>query len=247
MKLLQKSMLFFGILSLSINIFGAGVSQDTIEKALPAALLQIAARFAPPAHIQKIIDENKETILALPEDGQVYYLETSPKIYVKSSQFDRVINAYRMQNFLTQNNISTITVPKKYISKVGYKFMVFVEAVDVEGITSITLQEMKDLITCIEGTGYCDLHTGNLKRDKTTGKLIIIDTETRSFCQVRDECFAAFYYYFKDTLTPDALERLEEVYKQYHRTTLDEDTQYDGDIDFSAVKEYMADQAKELH
>ena len=202
MKLLQKSMMFFGMLSLSINIFGIGVSQDTIQKALPAAVLAIVARFAPPAHIQKLIDENQEIILDLPEDGQVYYLTTSPKIYVKASQFDRVINAYRMQNFLTQNNISTITVPKKYVSKVGQKFMVFVEAVDIEDIESINLEEVQDLIAFIEGTGYCDLHDGNLKRDKKTGKLICIDTETRSFCKVRVDCFYIFKKYFGVVLTP---------------------------------------------
>ena len=240
MKLFKKSMLFFGMLSLSIN----GVSQDTINKALPAAVLQIAARFAPPAHIQKLIDENRETILALPDDGQVYMLETSPKLYVKASQFDRVMNAYRMQNFLTKNNISTITVPKKYASKVGYKFMVFVEGVDVEEVTSIDLQEMKDLISFIEGTGYCDLHAGNLKRDKTTGKLIIIDTETRSFCQVRVDCFDVFYDYFGSILTPEALTELERYCKKYYQTCLCEDTQYDGDIDFSVVQDYIEDQTR---
>ena len=244
MKLLQKSMLFLGFLSLSISIFGVGVSQDILQKSLPAAVLQIAARFAPPAHIQKIIDENQETILAIPEDGQVYKLETSPVLYIKSSQFDRVINAYRMQNFLIKNNISTITVPKKYVSKVGHKFMVFVEVVDVEEITSINLQEMKDLITCIEGTGYCDLHTGNLKRDKTTGKLIIIDTEARSFCQVRVDCFDVFYDYFGGVLTQEALIELEKHCKKYYQTCLPEDTQYDGDIDFSVVEEYIAGQTR---
>ena len=246
MKLLQKSMMFFGMLSLSINIFGIGVSQDTIQKALPAAVLAIVARFAPPAHIQKLIDENQEIILDLPEDGQVYYLTTSPKIYVKASQFDRVINAYRMQNFLTQNNISTITVPKKYVSKVGQKFMVFVEAVDIEDIESISLEEVQDLIAFIEGTGYCDLHDGNLKRDKKTGKLICIDTETRSFCKVRVDCFYIFKKYFGVVLTPEALTELERYCKKYYQTCLAEDTQYDAGIDFSVVNDYIANQARTL-
>lgn len=239
-------MLFFGILSLSINIFGAGVSQDSIEKALPAAVLQIAARFAPPAHIQKIIDEHKEIILGIPDDKDVHYLwvtsngKKMPVLYVKSSQLDRVINAYRMQNFLTKNNISTITVPKKYISKVGQKWMVFVEAVLVEEVQLINLEEMKDLITFIEATGYCDLHTGNLKRDKKTGKLIIIDTENRSFYQGRGSCFNTFDHYFKQLLTPDALLLFESHYKKYYQTCLAYDTQYDSGIDFSPVQEYIA-------
>jgi len=244
MKLLQKSMLLCGILSVSINIFCAGVSQDTMKKALPAAVLAIAARFAPPAYIQKIIDKNQEVIEALPDDEEVYKLESSPVLYIKSSQFDRVINAYRMQNFLTKNNISTITVPKKYVSKVGYKFMVFVEAVDVEEITSINLEETNDLITFIEGTGYRDLHSGNLKRDTKTGKLIILDTENRSFSMARIECFSAFAGCFGDVLTQEARDVFQNHFETFFKPKLYQDTQYDGELDFSSVQEYIASFAR---
>jgi hypothetical protein len=244
MKLLKKSMLFLGILFVSINIFGV---EALIQKALPAAIVQIIAKFAPPARIKQLIQQNKETILALPDDGQVHLLETSPKIYVKSSQFDRILNAYRMQNFFTQHGITTITVPKKYVSKVGFKFMVFVEAADVEEVKSINLQEMKDLISFIEGTGYCDLHKGNLKRDTKTGKLIIVDTETRSFCKVRFKCFDIFKIYFESVLTPEALKQLKDHCKKYYQKCLCEDTQYDGGIDFSVVKDYITHEARLLY
>lgn len=246
MKILQKSMLFMSML-VSINLFGAGVSENTIQKALPAAIVQIIAKFAPPAHIQRLIRENKEEILALPDDGQVHMLETSPKIYVKSSQFDRILNAYRMQNFFIQHAITTMSVPKKYVYKVGKKFMVFVEAVDVEDVKSINLQEIKDLIFFIEGTGYCDLHTGNLKRDTKTGKLIIIDTETRSFCKIRYRCFNIFKIYFKSILTADALQEFENHCEKYNELCLCEDTQYDAGIDFSIVKDFITHEARLLY
>lgn len=247
MKLLQKSMLFMSML-LSINLFSAGVSENIIQKALPAAIMNIVARFAPPAHIQKLIEENKETILFGLQNRADQPYEIVPGLYIKYDQFDRVINAYRMQRFLDVHAIKNLTVPKKYVYKVDQNFTVFVEAVSVEDVQSINLEEVKDLITFIEGTGYSDLHDGNLKRDMSTGKLIIIDTENRSFCKVRIDCFDALGRFFWGLMTQDAYELFQEHYETFLKPTLCNDAQYDEPgMNMQEVQNYIAEQARLLN
>jgi|GEM_PF-3637830 len=205
MKLFKKFMLFSGLILFSMSYDFASenrLDQDNqVNKALPAALVKFIQKFSPPQDLQKLIEENKAQIL----ERRFGTLECLPGLYFKSDHIDRVINAYRMKEFLKRNNITTLQVPEKYVYKLDEKIMVFVEAIQTQPIKCLDLKEVQDLVFFAQETGYVDFHTGNLVRNAQTGKLIIIDTENRSFHYDRLGCLVNFYASFSSRMTPDAL------------------------------------------
>ena len=295
MKFIQKLMLFLGVLSGSINMFSADKALQLLQEAnaladqlvglsavalnpsvatvLPVDVERFLIKFAPPADIKRLIDQNKDKLLGLKkiynpwavggykDDGYVGRLETLPGLYIKGEHIDRVINAYRIQRFIDENHIQTLMVPKKYVYKVGPKYMVFAEARDVQDLEyefqerKVNLQEMNDLILFFESTGYCDVLQYNILRDVVTKKLVIIDTESSSFdFKILKGDFSGrgdlYQSYFRDkaSLDRDAKKELREYltqYKPHDIITLDQNTKYDEpDIDLTVVQKFFPSHSK---
>lgn len=102
---------------------------------------------------------------------------------IKGSQFSRVINAARAQKIIEINSLNRLAVPRKSLIKDQNRWIVVAENIQGDPVTDITHEEIIQLITFVEKTGFQDFHSDdmNMLRDKKTGKIIFIDTEDQSF------------------------------------------------------------------
>ncbi len=181
-KMLHKSMYFRIVTSGIVGeaITDASLCQDD-RKAKEEQLTEFekfAKKFAPPKEVQETIEANKKN---MPRFGG-RLPGSNPPLYVKGDDIARIQNADRMRTCIEANKLTTVTVPKKYLYKVGDEWRVFAEYIRPidEGKSSLSFQEVQDLTTVAEQTGYRDW-ANNILRDKNIDKLTIIDTEDDSF------------------------------------------------------------------
>jgi len=149
-------------------------------------------KFAPPKEIQETIEQNKHNI---DYSKKVQVIRGSqPPVILKRIDPDpreaelplyRIINAERMRKVIEENKLTTLSVPKKYIYKLGDSWEVFTEAADtLKGKIpngQLTAEEFKEIALLAKETCYKDWNYTNLRRNKSNGKLVVIDTEGRSF------------------------------------------------------------------
>ena len=189
----------------ALMVMGAFLAQNTARAE--------EGKYAPPADVKALLEEHKAKILALP-CGSVS-CSIAPGFCVKDRGPCRVEGAALIQKFIDKHGITTLAVPKKYKHTVGDRELVLAEIIDVKPVESINLQEMKDLIFFVETTGYLDLHTQNLMRDAKTGKLVILDTEAKSFVSNNQlDHFIPFRREFGLKLTIEALVYFKEYNKK---------------------------------
>lgn len=144
--------------------------------------------FAPPLNIQETIESDKDKNFGLLEGR-----DESANVYAKGFGVSRLFNAERMRNCIEINNFTTLAVPKKWIYKVNGSWRVYAEYIP-SGDVTFTLEEIKELVELAEQTGFRDwahflalskeinIHMDlNVMVDKRNGKMIIIDTEDKSF------------------------------------------------------------------
>lgn len=171
MKILKKSLLCLTIFLASIDNIAAECLQEEIRITEREANNQIRENATPPAHIQALIDKNLDELLALPDNFEGV-LDTFPGLYI--AQF----GPYAPYIYLFGNiglgikhfGISTLMVPKFYVVKLDAKKLIFYEIPCEEDIESFTDQEMSDL----QALGFPQEQCADLKRDKKTGKIIVI-------------------------------------------------------------------------
>ncbi len=140
-------------------------------------------KYSAPQDLKELIEKNADSIVL---NGYVHLMIPlgNPSKYITKGGYgalDRLINAERMRNYLRNHNLTCIEVPHKYFCQVNNKLVVFARFIEQDQKPSkLTLQEIQQLTTLAEETGYTDWHAGNIIR-ATNGKLVIIDTENDSF------------------------------------------------------------------
>ena len=98
----------------------------------------------------------------------------------------RAINARRLSKCIQENNLD-IEVPQKYLYKVNGEWRVVAKALDIDQFSmhpngeKISLKEVQDLTCLTKEVCLADVTTGNIVRNKQTGKVAFIDTEALSF------------------------------------------------------------------
>ena len=165
------------------------------------------AKYALPQEITSTLDFNdQQEIFFKYYEPFVKY----PQYFLKDEQIGRIINAERMRCCIAAYGLTCFDVPQKYIYKNDYKIRVLANTVNPAFIDEITLKEAQQLIKLIEITGYHDLHTRNIMRDRHTEKLVIIDTENNAFVNKKEIVFL----YEKD-------QDIEEIFARFRMDMVD--------------------------
>lgn len=214
---------FFRLLSLSLMFVRAIIAQET-------ELDKFFKKYMVPLHIKNYLDESfTKNCFEILKWGKIlkdpcsgYYLKVADDdahSYDDAHScydFGRVINAERLRVAIEECCLTCFDVPKKYIyfnqqdgpilaRPIKNTFFVVAEGMDCVEINgaSWTRQEINQLVLLIFITGYWDLHPGNIKRRKSDGKLVIIDTEDEAFAAPfydpifdREGCFARWINFF---------------------------------------------------
>lgn len=229
-------------LTLLVALGGFSVQAYTMHKAAAAIKSSMAAhpgllagalcakaeedKFASSVHI--LARAHQEELLGLP-DGFIGRVGSMPHFWIKDGARGkgRVEGAARIQHFIDQRGVTTLAVPEKYAYKVGDREFVVAQAVDVQYIRSFNLQELQDIISLVEATGYRDLNDGNMVRNAQTKKITILDTENRSFGDSSRDLFITFKRSFRSKLDPDATAYFDEYnQRNCQRVYGDESSKY---------------------
>jgi hypothetical protein len=210
-------------------------------------LKKFAKKFAPPADIIKAIEETPQW----PHIDFIQSKANNPSIYIKSNQIDRIINAYRMKKCFALYNLHCLSVADKYF----YDGFVISKAIEIDThktIQHISDTEIKQLKKFQKQMGYMDVHHGNIKRNKNTGKLTFIDTEDRSFAgsaywsdKSEQECIKVLYSSLYSSISVKSRKSLKKGHKKINskqsstkKNFLVESKRFDScDIDFEKVKQ----------
>ncbi len=200
---------FFRLLSLSLMFVRTIIAQET-------ELDKFFKKYMVPLHIKNYLDESfTKNCFEIIKWGKIlkdpcsgYYLKVTDDNPYSRYDFDRVINAERLRVAIEECCLTCFDVPKKYIyfNQLKNTFFVVAEGMDCVEINGAlwTWQEINHLVLLIFITGYWDLHPDNIKRRKSDGKLVIVDTEDRSFGDApmfdpildREICFTRWINFF---------------------------------------------------
>jgi hypothetical protein len=139
---------------------------------------KFAKKFAPPAEVQKTIEDNKND---LPWFGLVRGKDDASSVFTKGGDIARIVNAEALRTYIEEHNLTTVAVPNKWIYAVNGEWRVFAECIEW-GLekSELTLQEVQDLAAIAEKTGFRDWDN-NIIINKRNGKMTLIDTEDASF------------------------------------------------------------------
>ena len=163
------------------------------KKALPLDNDYIK-QFEAPEWIRREVDKH----ISISKNGRLSDLcDKNSGYYVWSCDFlpgylikrtvDRIPGREKIHRCIQEKNLTCLTVPKKYYYHIPGKgreltnenYLVIAEK--VKGTTDpfmINLEEVKQICTLIESTGFLDFHGKNILRD-TDNKIAILDTENR--------------------------------------------------------------------
>lgn len=161
-------------------------------------------KYAPPKEIQDTLERNsaqlaqqiryQRSVDSIEEDNRKIFVKIGPSdfanphltieingVRVVGHSIERVINAVRLRNCIAQKKLQRLTVPQKYIYEFDGIWMCIAEGISpAQTEEQFTLEEVQELATIAEETGYSDWHVGNVQRT-SDGTIAIIDTENRSF------------------------------------------------------------------
>jgi hypothetical protein len=153
-----------------------------IKNALNSGKFELAKfvkKYTPPKTVCTLIELHAKSIVKQ-KNGPI---EQFPGFYIKGTDLARIINAERMHTCIKRHNLNCLDVAQKYVYPINGTLYVFARTVDLgknRNKPKITIEEARQLATLVEETGYKDLSLQNVIRN-TDGKLVIIDTEDRSF------------------------------------------------------------------
>lgn len=119
--------------------------------------------------------------------------------YIVKYGIERIKNSQRLQNVIHENNLTELSVPKKYALKIKTddESDSVVIAEYIEGETNengnkkallINLKEIKQLVILADKANNYDLHVSNMIRSKKDNKIYIIDTDILAMpspCEVK--------------------------------------------------------------
>lgn len=164
------------------------------EEKSPTELEKFTQKFAPPKEIQETIEQNKHLI-----DHRLKVQRipgSQPSVFLKRVDANpreqelplyRIINRERLNKCIKANNLTTVSVPKKYIYKLDGQWEVFTEDAgadkDYLSRQTLTVKEAQEMALLAKETGYRDWSNHNVLRNKESDNLVIIDTENRAFGQ----------------------------------------------------------------
>ena len=189
---MNKISIFNLLLTVTVGTLGFYITN--LQSGQKTEFEKFAEKFAPPADVRRTLESNTYHFWGPITGWNLPFLK-SPNLYIKENEIDRPFYAAYLQKVIHENNLD-IGVPKKYIYNkqtlldptaeiYGYRdnWIVAAEPIEIDRFYSkpITLKEIQDLITLQKKTGYGDFLPDNVVRDKKTGKIMIIDTEERSF------------------------------------------------------------------
>jgi hypothetical protein len=136
--------------------------------------------------------------------------------HCKKQAFERIILAERARVLVEKLGLNKIKIPKKYVVYVDQKngWNVYSKGVEIynpgdhlEHGKEITKEELQELITFIEETGFCDwgcrsrdwFHRGNMLRGVADNCFYCIDTEPKTFSwsTSKEECVLYALKYFQ--------------------------------------------------
>jgi hypothetical protein len=142
-------------------------------------LAKFIKQFSPPEYMVKSIELNEGTI------KNISSTRGFPGFYFKGGvkSIDRVINAERLRNFIKEHKLDCLDVAKKYVYKVNGRLCVFAEQIveHPDKIGVLNVREIAQLVEFVKETGYKDINLRNIIRRASDRKLVMIDTEDRSF------------------------------------------------------------------
>jgi hypothetical protein len=107
-------------------------------------------------------------------------IEGREKLFAKSNDIDRIINAERARNFIEQENLDTLDMAQKYLGYFDGNFKVIAETIEAHGKDRFTLKEVQQLTKFVEETGYRDWTGYNWTFDEQ-GKFVCFDTDDGGF------------------------------------------------------------------
>lgn len=209
-------------------------------------LRRFLKKHAPPPAICKIIEEKKDLIEGLSKTR----IDQLPGFFIKNEEISRIINATRMQSFISKDHLHCLYVPNKYVYKVNNVVKVFVEYIEPgDSSQPLSLQEVQQLAMFVEKTGYGDFgfNHSNVIRDKYN-RLVFIDTEDNSFF---DNGFSDLYYWLVNLrfqeMTVEAATWVEDHNNAYHQSdqaldyqVLSQNSEFDDyEIDYEIVKKFQ--------
>ncbi len=155
-------------------------------------------KYAPPIHIIKLIEKNKNHIIDLYNSAKKGSFASGAikgaikGIVIKGVKggdnevIERIINAERIRNYIKKYNLDMLSVPNKYIYKINGKRLLFTEEIERNLLLS-NEKKLFDLIviqqlTKIAEIGFTDWGDGfrNVIQSKN-GKFVFIDMDNISF------------------------------------------------------------------
>ena len=159
--------------------------QQLLEKYAPSVELRALIE----AHKQKIIEDLdfcRSTRTFTPK-----MIAGIPRFFVKwrnehGPVEQRIINAEKMRDVINSKEFSLLKVARKYVAEINGEMCLFAEQIPSQGDLRLvkgvlTLDEVKQIVTLIVETGYCDFQGYNILREQRDNKIVFIDTEDRSF------------------------------------------------------------------
>jgi hypothetical protein len=210
----MKKIILFKLLFITASTFVFFASEKPTKKEFG----KFTEMFTPPANVLATI------ILAprWPYTGCIKGKDNNPTIYVKEDDpIGRIINNERIKQCIEKNNLTyTITTVKKYFYE-GCSIAIAIEPDISEADKYISYKEIKDLQTFQEQIGYLDIHPGNLKKCKRTGKWVPIDTEDNSFAgsallsdRSQQECIKELYTFIYPNISHKSRRSFEKYQKK---------------------------------
>ncbi len=139
---------------------------------------------------------------------------TSNQKYIRKGQtLDRLFNAERVREIIQKNNLKYVAVPFKYIYYKNGRVTVIAEESDVTDIANgnnLNLDEVKDIATFLEKTGFGDFTGDNMWRRKSDNKIIFIDLKDSVFGSGQLQALESFLNKTKNCLSQDAFDWLQD-------------------------------------
>ncbi len=133
--------------------------------------------------LQDMLKAHNHTEAANPFEEPGYFKVSDTKRFVlKSPEISRVINSVRLRKLVDEQNLTHIHIPQKYFGKLGDQWFVVAQEINSAPQTHpLTTQQINQLATFAQETGYNDWHEENVLLNAKTGQISFIDTEDRSF------------------------------------------------------------------
>jgi hypothetical protein len=171
---------------------------------------KFALHFAPPHELLKELQRYETTIC---ESSKLFY----PTFMSKKGDISRIINAHRIENYLCQNKVKFIRVPRKYLFLAGGRWVVIAEKIDeAKPEKSIGLAQLQELVDIVLALGFSDFHDKNVLTTRD-GNFVFIDTEDNSFLHKNRHTLLkrlqAYLIEYKIALTQEAHNWLRETIK----------------------------------